>query len=118
MVEDDAPDGALLTAAEAVEQRIIHTNAHIPGEDRDADPGPPSIWQLRRLQRLTNGGEFVRTMLGFGDDDDERAEGRADGEGDTEGEGESDEDEPPARGSRRRNRFISHQCPVSKKRRD
>ena len=57
-------------------------------------------------------------MLGFGNDDDERADGRADGEGDSEGEAESDEEEEPARGYRRRNPYISDQCGVSKKRRD
>ena len=119
VIEDDAPDGALLTAAEAVEQHIIHPNAHIPGEDREADPGPPSIWLLRRQQRLTNGRDFVRTMLGFGnDDDDERDDVRADGEGDSEGEEEARDEEEPTRGYRRRNPYISDQCGVSKKRRD
>ena len=41
-------------------------------------------------------------MLGFGNDDDERADGRADGDIDSECEEESDEEEP-ARGYRRRN---------------
>ena len=117
-VEDDAPDGALLTAAEAVEQHILRPNARVGGDDREVDPRPPSIWQQRRQQRLRNGRDFVRPMLGFGDDaDDERAEGRADGERDSEGEEESDEEEP-ARGYRRRNPYISDQCGVSKKRRE
>ena len=119
VIEDDAQDGAVVTAAEAVEQHILHPNARVAGDDREPDPRPPSIWQLRRQQRLTNGRDFVRTMLGFGNDDDERADGRADGEGDSEGEEEgSDEEEEPTRGYRRRHPFISDQCGVSKKRRD
>ena len=71
MIEDDAQDGAVVTAAEAVEQHILHPNARVAGDDREPDPRPPSIWQLRRQQRLTNGRDFVRTMLGFGNDDDD-----------------------------------------------
>ena len=95
VIEDDAPDGALLTAAEAMEQHIIRPGC-APGYDRETDPRPPSIWQLRRQQTLTNGRDFVRTMLRFGIvDDDERADGRAEGEGHSVGEvEESDEEEP------------------------
>ena len=118
MIEDDAPDGALLTAADAMEQHLIRSRC-APGYDSETDPRPPSIWQLRRQQRPTNGRDFVRTMLGFGNvDDDERADGRGDGEGASEGEVDSDEEEEPARGYRRRNPYISDQCGVSKKRRD
>ena len=117
VIEDDAPDGALLTAAEAMEQHIIRSGC-APGYDRETDPRPPSIWQLRRKQRLTNGRDFVRTMLGFGDDDEDRADGRADGEGDSEGEEEARDEEEPTRGYRRCNPYISDQCGVSKKRRD
>ena len=117
VIEDDAPDGALLTSAEAVEQHILRPNARVAGDDREPEPRPPSIWEQRRQQRLTNGRDFVRTMLGFGNDDDDE---RADGEGDSEGEEEegSDEEEEPTRGYRRRNPYISDQCGVSKKRRD
>ena len=118
VVEDDAPDGALSTAAEAVEQCIIRSGC-APGYDRETDPRPPSFWQLRLQQWLTKWRAFVRTMLGFvEDDDDELADGRADGEGDSEGEEESDEEKEPATGYRRRNPFLSDRCGVSKRRRD
>ena len=119
VIEDDVPDGELLTAAEAVEQHIIRSG-FAPGYDRETDPRPPSIWQLRQQQRLTNGRDFVRTMLLFGNADDERGDGLADGEGDSEGEEEEEEsdEEEPTRGYRRPNPYISDQCGVSKKRRD
>ena len=45
LVEDEAQDGAVLTAAEAVAQHILQPNARIGADDRAADPGPPTIWQ-------------------------------------------------------------------------
>ena len=80
VVEEDAPDGALLTAAEAMEHHIFRPGC-APGYDREVETRPASIWQQRRQQRLTNWRDMVRTMLGFGHDAfDERGEGRAEGE--------------------------------------
>ena len=109
-IEDEGGNGeVVITRAEARAEGILVNRPQQHGDEGAAqNPRPPCIWMERRRQRVENAREFIRTQLGFGEDDDDNNEHLAstDEDEDEDDDGDGDEGTHRTRTTAHNNPFI------------